>query len=67
MTPEPMTNSDKRKWLSQLAHDQAMVLRDIKDAAENRMRQRQAIEHAARERGPDDDDADDATSVKSMV
>lgn len=64
MTPEPMTNADKRKWLSQLAHEQAVALREIKDAAENRMRQRQAVEHAARERVPDDEDADDSSLAK---
>ena len=61
-----MDNDDKRRWLADRAVEQADVLRKIKDAAENRMRQRQALEHAVRARGPDDDDAD-YSSVKNMV
>lgn len=56
-----MDNDDKRRWLADRAVEQADVLRNITDGAENRMRQRQALEHAARARGQDDDDADDSS------
>ena len=56
-----MDNDDKRRWLADRAVEQADVLRNITDGAENRMLQRQALEHAARARWPDDDDADDAS------
>ena len=56
-----LTTGEKRAFVDRVQAEQAEVLREITSQAENRM-----LTRVACERGPDEDDADDA-SVKNMV